>query len=190
MAHNELALDSNVIDVAFSKSGSRIAVLMRNRFSVFAWSLKNRPVPSPILESSYPLSDAPESRPRQIAFLNENEVYVLRDIGPNNTQIERTMLDTRSTNVVHQTVESELLYSIFPAVGHEELWFSHTLQPGMIISYSSAVPVSADSFEVADWAESPAVDTYWAKPVKISGDEVIPEEVSSFVGPADFYSAS
>ena len=74
MAHNELALESNAIDVAFSKSGSRIAVLMNNKLSIYLWSLKSRPVPIPIIESSYPLSDDPASRPRQIAFLDENEV--------------------------------------------------------------------------------------------------------------------
>ena len=35
MAHNELSLDSNAIDVAFSKSGTRIAVLMNNSFAIY-----------------------------------------------------------------------------------------------------------------------------------------------------------
>lgn len=176
MAHSELELDSNIVDVAFSKSNARLAVLMKDRFSVFLWSTKNRPVPAPILESSYPLPEIPESRPRQISLLNENEVYILKDSGPNNTQIERTTLDTRVTNVVYQSKESEQLYSILPSVGHEELWFSHTLQPGEIISYASATPAAADELSTATWDESPAVDTYYAKAVRISDDEVTFEE--------------
>lgn len=170
MAHNEPVLDSNVIDVAFSKSGTRIAVLMNDRFSVFLWALKNRPVPIPILESSYPLLDAPDSRPRQIAFLNETEVYVLKNGGPNNSQVELTTLETRVTKIVHQAADSEQLFSIFPSLGHETLWLSHVTQHGQPISYSNIEPLAADEFQVIPWAQCPTVDTYWAKAVQVSED--------------------
>jgi elongator complex protein 1 len=172
MAHNELTMDSNIIDVAFSKSGTRIAVLMNDHFSVFLWSLKGRPVVAPILESSYPLSDAPDSRPRQIAFLQENEVYILKNSGPDDTQIERTTLETRVTKIAHQAAASEHLFSIFPALDHESLWFSHVSQPGKLISYSSITPQSHDEFAVTSCTQSPKADTYWADVVPISDDEV------------------
>lgn len=172
MAHNELILDSNAVDVAFSKSGTRIAVLMKDHFSVFAWPLKTRPVPSPVLESSYPLSDAPDSRPRQIAFLNETEVYVLKDAYPNNTHIERTTLETRITKLAYQAADSEQLISIFPSLGHETLWLSHINQHGQSISYSNIENVSADEFQLSPWTQCPPVDTYWAKGVQISEDKV------------------
>ena len=171
MAHNELALDSNAIDVAFSKSGTRIAVLMNNRFSIYLWSLKTRPVPIPILESSYPLSDAIASRPRQIAFLDENEVYVLKDDGPNSSHIERTHLETRVTELAYQSADSEQLASIFAGIGHQALWLSHTLQPSRPATYSSIEP-SLEGVSVAPWAESPNVDTRWARAVSISDEEV------------------
>lgn len=172
MAHNELPMDSNIIDVAFSKSGTRIAVLMNDHFSVFLWSLKSRPVAAPILESSYPLSDAPDSRPRQIAFLQENEVYIHKNGGPGDTRIERTTLETRITKIAHQAADSEQLYSIFPALDHESLWFSHVSQPGKPISYSSITPQSHDEFAVTSCTQSPKADTYWADVVQISDDEV------------------
>ena len=172
MAHNELTLESNAIDVAFSKSGARIAVLMGNTLSVYLWSLKSRPVPVPILESSYPLSDAPASRPRQIAFLNENEVYVLKDNGPNSSHIERTMLDTRTTESVYQAVDSEQLASIFAGIGHQALWFSHARQPAHPVSYSSVEESSSGNLDIASWGESPNVDSHWARVVSISEHEV------------------
>jgi len=171
MAHNELALESNAIDVAFSKSGTRIAVLMENRFSIFLWSLKSRPVPVPILESSYPLSDAIASRPRQIAFLNDNEVYVLKESGPNSSHIERTNLETRATELVYQAADCEQLASIFAGTGHQALWFSHAPQPTRPVSYSS-IELSTESVDIAPWAESPNVDSHWARAVSISDHEV------------------
>lgn len=126
----------------------------------------------PILESSYPLSDATASRPRQIAFLNETEVYVLKDSGPSISHIERTTLETRVTRVVHQAVESEQLSSIFPGVGHQSLWFSHAPQPGRPVSYSSIDLVDGDDSIISAWPESPNVDTHWARAVSISDEQV------------------
>lgn len=171
MAHNELALESNAIDVAFSKSGTRIAVLMSNRFSIYLWSLKSRPVPIPILESSYPLSDATANRPRQIAFLGDNEVYVLKDNGLSSSHIERTQLETRVTESVYQSADSEQLASIFAGIGHQALWLSHIPQPARPASYSS-IEVSSEGVEIAPWVESPNVDSHWARAVSISEDEV------------------
>lgn len=171
MAHNELTLESNAIDVAFSKSGTRVAVLMNNRFSVYLWSLKSRPVPVPIIESSYPLPNDTTSRPRQIAFLNDTEVYVLRESGLNISQIERINLETRVTKSVYQPAESEKLASIFAGIGHRALWLSHVLQPARADSYSS-IEVSSEGVDIIPWAESPKVDSHWARAVSISDHEV------------------
>ncbi|KAJ6031230.1 hypothetical protein N7540_001962 [Penicillium herquei] len=172
MAHNELQLDSNVVDVAFSKSGTRIAVLMESRFSIFLWSLKSRPVPVPILESSYPLPDAPQSRPRQIAFVNDNEIYVLKDSGANQTHIEQTMLETRESRIIYEAAESEQLSSIFAGIGHQSLWFSHAPQPGQAVTYSS-IEMIENELVIAPWTESPSADTHWARAVSISDTERI-----------------
>ncbi|KAJ5938769.1 hypothetical protein N7466_001903 [Penicillium verhagenii] len=172
MAHNELKLDSNVIDVAFSKSGTRIAVLMESSFSIFLWSLKSRPVPMPILESSYPLSDAIDSRPRQIAFVDDNEVYVLKDSAPNTSHIEQTSLETRESRIVYQASDSEQLSSIFAGIGHRALWISHARQPGHAVTYSSIDLIEGDEI-TTPWAEGPTIDTHWAGAVSISETERI-----------------
>ncbi|RHZ73514.1 hypothetical protein CDV55_109099 [Aspergillus turcosus] len=173
MAHNDVPVDSNIVDVAFSKSGTRIAVLMRDCFSIYMWSLKSRPVPSPILESSHPLPDTVDNRPRQIAFLNENEVYILRNSGPNSARIERTTLETRSTTTVYHATDSEQLLTIFTALRHEALWFSHARQPGRPIAYSILKAFSEDDVVVDSWDQSPAVDTHWARAVHLPDDERI-----------------
>ncbi|KAH1989616.1 hypothetical protein KXV33_008924 [Aspergillus fumigatus] len=173
MAHNDVPVDSNVVDVAFSKSGTRIAVLMKDCFSIYMWSLKTRPVPSPILESSHPLPDNLDNRPRQIAFLNENEVYILRNSGPNSTCIQKTTLETRSTTTVYQTTDSGQILTIFPAVGHEALWFSHVPQPGRPIAYCILKASPEEDVQVDSWDQSPAVDTHWARAVHLSDDERI-----------------
>ncbi|KAJ5232465.1 hypothetical protein N7468_005421 [Penicillium chermesinum] len=171
MAHNELKLDSNVVDVAFSKTGTRIAVLLQKSFSVFLWSLKSRPVPAPILESSYPLSEMPTSRPRQIAFLEDHEVYVLKDSAPNTSSIERTTLENRETQIVYQAGELEQLSSIFAGIGHHGLWFSSAREPGYPVTYSSINLVEGQENNVSTWTEGPPIDTHWARAVSISNDE-------------------
>ncbi|OQE21086.1 hypothetical protein PENSTE_c012G01680 [Penicillium steckii] len=170
MAHNELKLDSNAIDVAFSKSGTRIAVLTQDSFAVFLWSLKTRPVPVPILESSYPLSNASTSRPRQIAFINENEVYVLRESSPNSTVIEKTLLETRATEAVYEAIGTRFS-SISPGIGHDSLWVSHKASKGC--TYTSISTGPDGTSEANPWYESPSVDTPWARAVSISEDEKI-----------------
>ncbi|THC99878.1 hypothetical protein EYZ11_000690 [Aspergillus tanneri] len=163
--------NSNVIDVAFSKSGARIAVLTEDSFSIFLWSFKTRPIATPILESSYPLSNAPSSRPRQIAIINENEVYIMKSSGLNNTDIERTALETRITSVIHQTAGSEQLVSIFPSLNHETVWFSHISTSGQPISYSYISSPSPSEHDIVPYTQSPAVETYWAKAAQIAEDE-------------------
>jgi elongator complex protein 1 len=129
-------------------------------------------VPVPILESSYPLPDAPTGRPRQIAFLNETEVYLLKASTPGISHIERTALETRETQVVYQAQESEELYSIFAGVGHSALWFSHAQQPGLPASYSTIDFVAGNDVQATIWSESPTFETHWARAVSISDDEV------------------
>lgn len=171
MAHCEVAMDANIVDVAFSRTGERIAVLTRDNFSVFAWSTKQRPVPEPILESSYPSPTATESRPRQIAFLNENEVYVLTHRGADKPQIERTALETRESMVIYEGAEGEHIHRIFSSLCHRNLWFSKSSAPGLI-TYSRVALSDAGDPDVADWNNGPPTDTHWAYAVRIDEDQV------------------
>lgn len=170
MAHCEVTLDSNIVDVSFSRSGSRIAVLTRNDFSVFVWSLKGRPVPCPVLESNHPLPEAPSSRPRQILFLHESEVHVLINRKPGQCEIQYTTLGTRTIKIVYQTTPIEHIHSIFSSLSHEMLWLSHTHQPGKPISYSTIIPRSKDESLTVGWSDGPNVDTFWAEAIQQAND--------------------
>lgn len=178
MAHCEVAMDANIVDVAFSRTGERIAVLTRDNFSVFAWSIKQRPVPEPMLESSYPLPTATENRPRQIAFLNENEVYVLTHRESGKSQIERTALETRESKVVYEAAEGEHVQRIFSSLCHRNLWFSKLSASG-IVTYSRVIQSDAGDYGVEDWANSPPADTHWAYAVRIGEDQVRYKSIGS-----------
>jgi elongator complex protein 1 len=181
MAQCEVTLDSNIVDVSFSLSGSRIAVLTKSDFSVFTWSLKGRPVPCPVLESSHPLPEATGSRPRQILFLRENEVYILINRKPGQCQIQCTALTTLTTEIVYQTTPVEHIHSIFSSLGHEMLWLSHTHQPGNSISCSTIVPRSEDEFFTVGRSDGFTVDPFWAEAIQqANDDEVTFQQSDSF----------
>lgn len=172
MAHNELPLASNIIDVAFSKSGTKIAVLMRDSFSIFSWPLKRRPVASPHLEVTCPLLESTISRPTQIAFLGEGDVFVLRNARARQSTIEMTNLESRLSTVLYRATETEQLLSIFADLGYERIWFSHALQARSPVKYSSIERQSGGDFQINAFQDGPEVDTHWAKAVRISEDKV------------------
>jgi elongator complex protein 1 len=171
MAHCEVLLDSNIVAISFSLSGSRIAVLTRDNFSVFIWSLR-RPVTAPLLESSYPLPKAVQCRPRQIAFLNDNEVYVLNHHNPSCRQVERTVLESCITTTVYKAAETERLHSIFANLDHRKLWLSRTHQSAGLISYATIIPTSSNNVAIADWDDGLHADTVCAEATEATANEV------------------
>ncbi|KAH8697212.1 putative killer toxin sensitivity protein [Talaromyces proteolyticus] len=173
MAYCEINVDSNIVDVAFSRSGARIAVLTNNNFSIFAWPVKSKPIPAPLLESSYPLSEASGFRPRQIAFLGERDVYILSHHGPFDRCIERTTLETRETTVSYLASEEEHIHSIFSSLERDKLWFSKSSNKSRVMSYSKVMPENGHVLEITPFDDIPTVDTYWAASSSISGDQEI-----------------
>lgn len=172
MAHNELAVESNIIDVAFSKSGAKIAILMRDSISIYSWQVKRRPVASPHLEITFPMLEPLRFRPTQIAFLGEENVFVLRNSRAGQGHIEITNLETTSTAVFYEAAETEQLLSIFTDTGHERIWFSHALQTRLPVKYSSIERLSGVDFQINAWEDGPEVDTFWATAVRNSEDKV------------------
>ena len=77
------------------------------------------------------------------------------------------------TQTAYQAADSEQLFSIFSSLGHEALWFSHVRQPGQPITYSNVTVSPQDEFILSNWEQSPSADTYWAKAVRISEEDVI-----------------
>jgi elongator complex protein 1 len=77
MAFHTLVLERKAIDVAISKSGSRIAVLSDSDLAVYALDLNKRPIPKPVLLWR---SDAIKTHcPRHVAFIGDEEVFCLTD---------------------------------------------------------------------------------------------------------------
>ncbi|OKL58783.1 hypothetical protein UA08_05682 [Talaromyces atroroseus] len=170
MAHCEISVDSNIVDIAFSRTGSRIAVLTTDNFSIFEWSLKSKPVPSPLLESSYPLPQNLNSRPRQIAFLGDSEVFVLIHHDPFDRRIERTRLDTRETIISYTASAEEDIKSIFTSIKHDKLWISKSSETTMGTTYLEGV-LSPEKPEASPFEQAPLVDTHWAASTSISDNQ-------------------
>jgi elongator complex protein 1 len=171
MAHCEISVDSNIVDIAFSRAGTRIAVLTTDNFFIFSWSLKSKPVPTPVLESSYPLPQDSNSRPRQIAFLGDNEVFVIIHHDPFDRRIERTRLDTRETTVSYTASAEEHIQNIFLSIKHEKLWVSKSSEKAKGTTYLAGVP-SPEKLELSPFDHAPLLDTHWAASTGISDDQV------------------
>lgn len=167
----DLELQSNVIDVSFSKSGSRIAVLTAEGFSIYYWTPKKKPVDSPKLETTHPFSIPGDYRPRRISVLNENEVYLLKHCGASQPVIERTLLDGQQTAIVYQPSDPENVISMFPSIDQDRLWLSRR-RKGKSVSY---LTIPSDSKNLNDgqlWDQSPGPETVWAESVHLNDAEV------------------
>lgn len=77
MSLHTLQLDYKAVDVALSRSGTRLAVLSDSNVAVYALDMNKRPIPKPSLLWR---SDTIESQcPRQVAFVGDDQVHVLTD---------------------------------------------------------------------------------------------------------------
>uniref|UniRef100_A0A093Y853 Elongator complex protein 1 n=1 Tax=Talaromyces marneffei PM1 TaxID=1077442 RepID=A0A093Y853_TALMA len=171
MAHCEINVDSNIVDVAFSHSGARIAVLTTDGFSIFSWPLKTRPVPTPLLESSHPLPQTPNSRPRQVAVLNDNEVFILLHDGPNR-RIERMRLDTRESSMSYMISPEEQVQSMITNIQYDKLWISKSSLKTKGTTYLQGI-LSTEELEISAFDTAPAVEVQWASSTYISNDQDI-----------------
>ena len=167
----DITLQSNVIDASFSKSGSRIAVLTDEGFSVYHWSPKRKPVAAPKLESTHPFSTPADCRPRHISFLNENEVYVLKHYDASQPVIEMTLLQDQKTAVIYQPTRPEHVLSIFSSIDQDKLWLSRR-RKGKSVAYVTITSNSDGRSADKIWDQSPSPETVWADSVKSTDDEV------------------
>ncbi|PGH27475.1 hypothetical protein AJ80_00715 [Polytolypa hystricis UAMH7299] len=168
MAAHEVPLEANAIDIAFSKSGTQIAVLTMNGFYLYNWELKLKPTPEPTLKSFYPFSDI-SGRARRIVFLKEDEVYVLRQNGPFGEHIERTVLETGETAPVLQEREPGIVTSIFPDLDQNSLCL---YQEGGTRKHGSYFTTSVENGDqTLAPAECPAQDTYWHAAIQLANGE-------------------
>ncbi|KAF2441894.1 elongator complex protein 1 [Karstenula rhodostoma CBS 690.94] len=78
MSMLQLPLDRNAVDVAFSRSGTRLAVLSNTDVALFAFDLQKRPVarPSFLWRSSFSEGHIP----RHVTFVGDDQLCVLTDV--------------------------------------------------------------------------------------------------------------
>jgi elongator complex protein 1 len=77
MAFHTLALEANAVDVAISKSGSRLAVLSNNNLAVYALDMHRRPIPKPAFLWQCNAINA--QCPRHVTFIGDEELFCLTD---------------------------------------------------------------------------------------------------------------
>ncbi|MCJ1392237.1 hypothetical protein MMC18_005104 [Xylographa bjoerkii] len=78
MALYEVAVESNVVNTAIYGGGSntKVAVLERDRLSIYQWNLKTKPVLAPVLLASAETA-ACQGYVQQVVFLDDEQVLVL-----------------------------------------------------------------------------------------------------------------
>ncbi|KAF2461618.1 IKI3 family-domain-containing protein [Lineolata rhizophorae] len=77
MALHEINLETNAVDVAFSRSGQRISVLHKGSVALYSYKLLGKPIPQPVLEGRCAFPDPEGCRPRQIRFLGDSKAVVV-----------------------------------------------------------------------------------------------------------------
>ncbi|KAF3491898.1 elongator complex protein 1 [Arthroderma uncinatum] len=170
MALCELSHDSNIIDVAFSRTSAKMAILTATAFAIYSWDLKSTSPLEAKLCSSHPISQS--RRPRQIAFLGEDDVYVTTQDEFGGEALEWTRLEANETQTVFVPEETVHISSIFPDSGQDKLWIAQIIQNQKARSYSFIQNNGGEASIVA-WHESPANDTSWARAIQLPGGDDI-----------------
>lgn len=78
MSMLELEVGSPAVDVAFSSSGTRLAVLSNRDFALFAFDMQKRPIAQPKL--LWKSEDLEGHNPRQVAFVGDDRLCILTDV--------------------------------------------------------------------------------------------------------------
>ncbi|KAK2875378.1 hypothetical protein FQN49_001649 [Arthroderma sp. PD_2] len=171
MALCELSHYSNIKDVAFSKTSAKMALLTETEFAIYSWDLKSTSLLEAKLCSSHPISQS--RRPRQIAFLGEDDVYVVTQDEFGGEAVEWTGLQTSETKPVFLSEETVHISSIFPDFAQEKLWIAQIVQNQKARSYSFVRSNGVEGSSVAAWHDSPANDTSWARAIQLPGGDDI-----------------
>jgi elongator complex protein 1 len=171
MSFCEISLEHNAVDVAFSRSSSRIAVVTTGGISIYDWDLKGAAAREPKLINTYNFLKKCE-RGRRIAFVGESYVYVLKQRSLLYGEIEKITLATGERTIVLKCESSDRLSFMFSSLQHDELWVARrTLQKKwQSYSFLSSDPDSAST--IMTWDQSPAQETSWALASQLAEENV------------------
>lgn len=119
MSLQTLFLDAKPVDLALSKSGTRLAVLSNSGLTVYALDMVKRPIPKPVRLWS---SEAVNSHnPRHVAFVGDNEIHVLTD---NWNEDESSLWHYAGEELIGKgpIVEAETVSLLISSVSHSQLY--------------------------------------------------------------------
>ena len=119
MSLHTLILEQKPIDVALSKSGTRLAVLSNDGVAVYALDIHKRPLPRPALLWRRDAFKA--CSPRHVTFLRDERIYVLTDAWDED---ESHLWRSEGEELFLQgpLVESERVSTLMSSVDYETLY--------------------------------------------------------------------
>lgn len=124
MASCEVDVDDNIIDVALSQSGSKIAILTSSNVYLFEWDFQARPVSSPRRIDTFLHKSSLSTRCRQISFRQERELYILQHSTSGHSTVEMLSLESNlgdfSPEVVISDHDCRYINTLFPTIGSHD----------------------------------------------------------------------
>jgi elongator complex protein 1 len=154
MSLHTLVLESTPIDVAISKSGTRLAVLSDQDLAVYALELNKQPIPKPAFIWR---SDAVKNHsPRHVTFVGDEQIFVLTDtwdeeeshlwqsegemLLPQGPIIEADSTSLLLSSVDHETLYVQLQNGALHQIGTDEATADLPPQTSLVNKFSSPVP--------------------------------------------------
>ncbi|KAI5295661.1 hypothetical protein KEM52_000653 [Ascosphaera acerosa] len=131
MAGHELQLKHAAVDVAFSQSGRRFAVLTGQGVSVYDWRLNRRPTPEPALIRHFP-TPVSQARRTRLAMLGENEIVVLGTLAGSKTELTRICIDTGDETTGMYKRDQHRIVSVYPDSSHHHMWYQEVDAHGRV----------------------------------------------------------
>jgi elongator complex protein 1 len=147
MSLHTLALESKPIDVALSKSGTRLAVLSDQDLAVYALDLNKRPIPKPAFIWR---SDAVKDHsPRHVTFVGDDQIFVLTDSWDEDEGemllsqgpiIEAESASLLLSSVDHETLHVQFQNGALHQIGTEEATADLPPQTSLVNKFPSPAP--------------------------------------------------
>lgn len=124
----ELIVREAAVDCAISPRKQRVAVLTKRVVHCYRWDISKRPVPSPVLLDSMALPNPDEHVPRQILFVDDDELFILRQARQSESVIQFIRITSEGSLVTRNnivTLHSPISY-MFTDLWHKRLWWIET----------------------------------------------------------------
>ncbi|MCJ1383067.1 hypothetical protein MMC17_006180 [Xylographa soralifera] len=131
MALHEVSVLSNIVNAAIYGGGSntKLAVLERNRLSIYQWNLKSKPILAPVL-LAFAETAACQGYVQQVVFLDDEQVLVL---ATNSFGSTVSLFCLIATDLKHSTTTLSIPYTQKPSSGLDPGFFSNIAWNGICV---------------------------------------------------------